>query len=161
MNFRWFLKSTFVGLALSSTIVVPSAYAQKGIAQGLSSANPRVGVQPTRIASGFQLQEVAQGSEPLENPSTKIKKFGFLADGTNTVPDENTYVVFDQNPGGRIAAYSGGTLNGRERMEEAVQRNVTLTEDGSAACVADKLLSLAERLSRTGDDALRAGAIAS
>ena len=63
--------------------------------------------------------------------------------------------------GGRITAYLGGTLNGRERMEEAVQRNVTLTEDGSAACVADKLLSLAERLSRTGDDALRAGAIAS
>jgi len=108
MNFRWFLKSTFVGLALSSTIVVPSAYAQKGIAQGLSSANPRVGVQPTRIASGFQLQEVAQGSEPLENPSTKIKKFGFLADGTNTVPDENTYVVFDQNPGGPDSSFDYG-----------------------------------------------------
>ena len=49
---------------------------------------------------------------------------------------------------------------GRESMEEAVQRNVTLAEGGSAACVADKLLVLAERLARTSDETLLAGEIA-
>jgi cytochrome b pre-mRNA-processing protein 3 len=62
--------------------------------------------------------------------------------------------------GGRISAYFAGTMKGRERMEEAVQRNVTFAEGGSAACVADKLLLLAERLARTDEDALLAGQIA-
>lgn len=62
--------------------------------------------------------------------------------------------------GGRINAYLAGTMRGRESMEEAVQRNVTLAEGGSAACVADKLLVLAERLARTSDETLLAGEIA-
>jgi cytochrome b pre-mRNA-processing protein 3 len=62
--------------------------------------------------------------------------------------------------GGRITAYFGGTSNGRERMEEAVRRNVTLAEGGSAPCVANKLLLVADRLGRTSGEALLAGEIA-
>ena len=62
--------------------------------------------------------------------------------------------------GGRINAYNAGLAKGRERMIEAVGTNVTFGEQGSAACVADKLLALAGRLARTDDEALLAGNIA-
>jgi cytochrome b pre-mRNA-processing protein 3 len=63
--------------------------------------------------------------------------------------------------GGRINSYNAGLVNGRERMIEAVEANVTFGEPGSASCVADKLLALAGRLGRTKDEALLAGKIAS
>lgn len=103
----WHVKYAFAGLALSA-LIVPSAVAQKGIGVGLSSANPRSGVQPTRIAPGYQISPIAEGSEPLENPSAKITKFGLLANGTKTEPDENTYVVFDHNPGGPDSGFDYG-----------------------------------------------------
>jgi hypothetical protein len=63
-------------------------------------ANPAVGVTANAIPSNFSLQRLAQGSDPLENPSGVIEKFGLLHDGTRTEPDENTYVVLDHDPGG-------------------------------------------------------------
>jgi hypothetical protein len=53
---------------------------------------------------------VAQGSDPLENPSGVITTLGYLNDTnkTRTEPDENTYLVFDQNPGGPTAGYDYG-----------------------------------------------------
>jgi len=63
--------------------------------------------------------------------------------------------------GGRINAYYAGILNGPERMQEAVESNVTFSEGGSPACVADRLLTLAQRFERTGDDEVLAGRIAS
>src|SRR5581483_6933585 len=41
----------------------------------------------------------------LENPSGPIVKFGLLADGTKTEPDENTYLEFERNPGGPTTGY--------------------------------------------------------
>jgi hypothetical protein len=56
------------------------------------------------------LQLVAQGSDPLENPSGVITTLGYLNDTnkTRTEPDENTYLVFDHNPGGPTAGYDYG-----------------------------------------------------
>ena len=60
------------------------------------------------LPKGFSLQRVAQGIEPLENPSGKITLFGFLSDGTRTEPDENTYLVLDHNPGGPTPGFDYG-----------------------------------------------------
>jgi len=71
------------------------------------NANPRLGHPNNIIAAGYSLQKIAEGSDPLENPSGAITNFGFLNDfpprpveATKTEPDENTYLIFDQNPGG-------------------------------------------------------------
>ena len=79
------------------------------------SANPRAGHPANIIASGYALQKIAQGSDPLENPSGVITNFGFLNDfppqlieRTRTEPDENTYLVFDHNPGGPTEGYDYG-----------------------------------------------------
>jgi hypothetical protein len=41
---------------------------------------PASGVQENAIASNFSLRRIAQGSDPLENPSSVIKWFGLLDD---------------------------------------------------------------------------------
>ena len=77
-------------------------------------ANPPSGVQSNALASNFSLARIAQGSDVLENPSGVITKFGWLSDGTGgtdgtrTEPDENTYLVFDQNPGGPTSGFDYG-----------------------------------------------------
>jgi len=58
--------------------------------------------------------------------------------------------------GGRLGAYrSALTEEDREKLIEAVGRNVTFSEDAdeaaSAQCVADKLLSLSKRLAQLDD----------
>ncbi|HYW69436.1 MAG TPA: alkaline phosphatase PhoX [Pyrinomonadaceae bacterium] len=79
------------------------------------NANPRLGHPANIIAPGYSLRKVAEGSDPLENPSGVITKFGFLNDfppqtveATKTEPDENTYVVFDENPGGPTPGFNYG-----------------------------------------------------
>jgi hypothetical protein len=86
------------------------------------AANPETppvsGVQANAIANNFSLRRIAQGSDPLENPSGVIKWFGLLDDAdssatppkpqTKTEPDENTYLVLDHNPGGPTAGYHYG-----------------------------------------------------
>jgi hypothetical protein len=49
---------------------------------GVPNANQRVGHPANKIAPGFTLTKIAQGSNPLENPSGLITKFGFLNDGS-------------------------------------------------------------------------------
>ena len=61
--------------------------------------------------------------------------------------------------GGRLGAYRAGLAGDEAAMAEAVTRNVTLTEDGSADCVAGRLRMLAARLDNTGAEALLAGEI--
>src|SRR5262245_26601903 len=77
---------------------------------GVDNPNPAGGsVTPANVLpKGFSLQKVAEGIEPLENPSGKITLFGFLSDGTRTEPDENTYLVLDHNPGGPIPGFDYG-----------------------------------------------------
>ena len=50
---------------------------------GVPNANHRVGHPANKIAPGFTLTKIAQGSNPLENPSGLITKFGFLNDGSH------------------------------------------------------------------------------
>jgi hypothetical protein len=45
---------------------------------------------------------------PLENPSGVIISFGELSTGVGTEPDQNTYVVFNHNPGGADKHYDYG-----------------------------------------------------
>ena len=46
--------------------------------------------QPSLIDPDFALRTVAIGTDPLENPSGVITKFGQLASGVNTEPDEES-----------------------------------------------------------------------
>ena len=85
------------------------------IRTGVPSGNHRMGHPPTIVAPGFSLRKVAEGSDPLENPTGIITKFGFLNDSppqtvepTKTEPDENTYLVFHHNPGGPTAGFDYG-----------------------------------------------------
>src|SRR5262249_3995208 len=43
-----------------------------------------------------------------ENPSGSITTFGRLSDNTATEPDQNTYIVFDRNPGGPVPGFDYG-----------------------------------------------------
>jgi len=75
---------------------------------GVPAANPHVGTPANILPDGFTLEEIARGSDPLENPSGLITKFGLLSDGTFTEPDINTYLVLDHNPGGPTVGYDYG-----------------------------------------------------
>jgi hypothetical protein len=67
---------------------------------GVHDPNPAVGTPDNVLPKGFSLQRIAEGNDPLENPSDKITLFGLLSTGAHTEPDENTYLVLDHNPGG-------------------------------------------------------------
>jgi hypothetical protein len=100
-------------LSVGATILLLASLAvsQSGIGpitNSVPNARPKVGVQPTVIVPGFFLNRIVVGSSPIENPSGTITNFGFLSDGTLTEPDENTYLVFESNPGGPAAGYNYG-----------------------------------------------------
>ena len=75
---------------------------------GVQDPNPTVGTPDNVVPKGFSLQRIVEGNDPLENPSGKIMFFGLLSDGTLTEPDENTYLIFDQNPGGPTPNFDYG-----------------------------------------------------
>jgi hypothetical protein len=82
---------------------------------GVPAANPRAGVTENKVAPTFSLSLVAQGSDPIENPSGVITQFGYLNDfppepveATKTEPDQNLYLVFPRGPGGPTPAYDYG-----------------------------------------------------
>lgn len=59
--------------------------------------------------------------------------------------------------GGRLGAYRSALADrDATRLAEAVARNASLAADGSADCVANKMLALAERLAGLDDTALLA-----
>ena len=98
-------------IAAIATFVAVSAYADDGVGKiktGVPAANPHVGTPPTLIDPDFQLRLLANGAEPLENPSGIITNFGLLSNGTPTEPDENLYLVLDHNPGGPTAGFNYG-----------------------------------------------------
>jgi hypothetical protein len=75
---------------------------------GVHDANPAVGAPDNVLPNGFSLQKIAEGVDPIENPSGKIALFGFLSTGVRTEPDENTYLILDHNPGGPTAGFDYG-----------------------------------------------------
>ena len=57
--------------------------------------------------------------------------------------------------GGRLGAYRGALVDkDSAKLAEAVERNTNFTDEGSPRCVANKMLSLAGRLSALDDEAL-------
>lgn len=59
--------------------------------------------------------------------------------------------------GGRLGAYREGFAGSDAALAEAFERNVTLSEHGSAECAAKSLRALAARLDVASDEALLAG----
>ena len=76
--------------------------------KSVAIVNSPGGVHPNVIGRGYALKPIATGTDPLENPSGVITHFGFLSNGTRTEPDENTYLVLNQNPGGPTPGYDYG-----------------------------------------------------
>ena len=104
-----------ITLAAGAASAETVALTLKSLGDGVPNAQPRVDHRPTLTAPNFSLRLVAQGTDALENPSGVITNFGFLNDtsiqpveATKTEPDENTYLVLDQNPGGPQADFDYG-----------------------------------------------------
>ena len=86
------------------------------IDDSVPNPNLRTGSPDNVIIDDYQLTKIAEGTDPLENPSGPITTFGFLnatpiINGTKTEPDENTYVVFGSNPGGPTANFNYGGIS--------------------------------------------------
>src|SRR5262245_51743759 len=64
--------------------------------------------QPTLIDPDFAFRFIVRGNDPIENPSGVITTFGKLANGTNTEPDQNTFVIFERSPGGPTSGLNYG-----------------------------------------------------
>jgi hypothetical protein len=77
------------------------------IVSGVPAANPVV-ISDNIFSPEFTSGLVVEGVDLLENPSGLITQFGYLSDGTNTEPDENTYLILDHNPGGPTPDYDYG-----------------------------------------------------
>src|SRR5438094_4331449 len=77
------------------------------IVSGVPTANPVV-ITDNVFSPEFTPGLIAQGSDLLENSSGLITQFGILSDGTNTEPDQNTYLILDHNPGGPTPGYDYG-----------------------------------------------------
>ncbi|HKA20123.1 MAG TPA: alkaline phosphatase PhoX [Blastocatellia bacterium] len=107
-------KLTLSVIAISILVAI-NAPARNSVLTSVSNANPRSGHPDTQLAKGFELVKIAEGSDPIENPSGVITNFGLLNDfppqaieRTRTEPDENTYIVFDSNPGGPAPDFDYG-----------------------------------------------------
>lgn len=106
--------STLVFLTVSATIISHKSFAadikvlETQVRSGVHDANPAVGVTNNVLPTGFSLQKIAEGNDPLENPSGKITLFGLLSTGVKTEPDENTYLILDHNPGGPTPGFDYG-----------------------------------------------------
>src|SRR4051812_44143688 len=89
------------------------AWADDGVGDinvGVADAvTPTPGVaQPSLIDPDFAVRFVVRGTDPIENPSGVITTFGKLANGAHTEPDQNTFIVFNTNPGGPTAGFDYG-----------------------------------------------------
>jgi hypothetical protein len=106
MKFR-----TNAALCAAAVSMAATCFAQSGIGpitHSVPNARQHVGNPATVISAGFSLKNVVAGAVPLENPSGVISNFGLLSDGTLTEPDENTYLVSANNPGGPTQGYDYG-----------------------------------------------------
>src|SRR5437016_2261836 len=77
------------------------------IVMGVPAPNPVV-VSDNVFSPEFTPGLAVQGVDLLENTSGIITQYGYLSDGTNTEPDQNTYLILDHNPGGPTPDYDYG-----------------------------------------------------
>jgi len=100
-----------MSITVGSLLFAGLAFAQGGIGPITTSVNKakqRVGTPPSTSAPGFRLKLLVNKDFPLENPSGDITSFGELATGVGTEPDQNTYIVFNSNPGGPVPGFDYG-----------------------------------------------------
>jgi hypothetical protein len=108
------LRSLALGAAAVATAVVGAGIAIGQITNGVPTPQPDAGHPPNLTAGGFHLLPVAHGADPLENATGQWTTYGYLADNadplsrTRTEPDQNTYLVTADNPGGPAAGYDYG-----------------------------------------------------
>ncbi len=108
------LFSAVMFLIVATTAIDKTSFAvdinvlETNLRSGVHDANPAVGTTNNVLPSGFSLQKIAEGNDPLENPSGEITLFGLLSTGVRTEPDENTYLIFDHNPGGPTTGFDYG-----------------------------------------------------
>ena len=116
LTFKNLLQSKSCSLAAVAVALVTMAASQAAaerltvfdkIVSGVPTANPEV-ISDNIFSPEFTPGLIAQGSDLLENPSGLITQFGYLSDGTNTAPDQNTYLILDHNPGGPTPGYDYG-----------------------------------------------------
>jgi hypothetical protein len=100
----WLIFATLAATCAAGTVF---AFVGRFIAN-VPTANPATGETSNVISDGYELRQVAEGKDPLENPTGPIMKYGFLADGTKTEPDESLYLVLPHNPGGPTPGYNYG-----------------------------------------------------
>ncbi len=103
--------SRFPYVMLALLLLAGTVVAGEGIGPIFTSvhkANKREGTPDTKIARGFKLKLLVSKEFALENPSGVITSFGELSTGVGTEPDQNTYVVFERNPGGPDPHYNYG-----------------------------------------------------
>jgi hypothetical protein len=89
-----------LSFSMALVLIATLGFGQSGIGPITSSvprARKRVAHPPTLIAPQFRLQLVVQGSDPLENPSGVITRFGFLNDFPDPEPVEPTKTEPDEN----------------------------------------------------------------
>jgi len=110
-------RASYLALAALATAATVSATSVQINDNGVAKANLRADLvaQPNRVLSGLALAAIARGTDPIENPSGLITRFGTLNDfppqtieATRTEPDENTYLVLAANPGGPTNGYEYG-----------------------------------------------------
>jgi hypothetical protein len=71
------------------------------IEDGVPLANSKgITTAQTFIDPDFRTRLLATGTDPLENPSGVITRYGMLSNGTLTEPDQNLYLELRNNPGG-------------------------------------------------------------
>jgi len=107
------LPLTFGAIAVMALAATPVWADDDGVGQikvGVPNAvTPTPGVaQPSLIDPDFAVRLLATAEDPLENPSGVITKFGVLTTGVRTEPDQNTFLVFPNNPGGPTAGFNYG-----------------------------------------------------
>src|SRR5437660_7983799 len=104
---------SFAAVAIAlATMAASNAAAEKvrvfnETVTGVPAANPVV-VSDNVFSPEFTPGLVVQGVDLLENTSGIITQYGILSDGTNTEPDQNTYLILDHNPGGPTLGYDYG-----------------------------------------------------
>jgi hypothetical protein len=75
---------------------------------GVGNANAAVGAPANVLSTDFTATVVATGTDPIENPSGPITQFGKLVNGSNTEPDQNTYLELNGKVAGPVPKYNYG-----------------------------------------------------
>ncbi len=106
-TWRLVLASISVATMAASTAAADQLRVFNEKVSGVPAANP-IAIADNVYSPEFAPALVVEGIDLLENPSGVITEFGYLSDGSNTEPDENTYLILDHNPGGPTPDYDYG-----------------------------------------------------